>query len=125
MPPHLEGFLRRFCLKTGLNFAHFGLESGMVLEGTTVLYERIYRFNSKVCDFEMDFKNFCLRSNLSNDNISSAERPGLKTGSGFQWCGLKTGVENDIFWSEIGSGFGEPGGTPPIKISQEYPRAQI
>ena len=68
---------------------------------------------------------FCLPSNLSNDNISSAERPGLKTGSGFQWCGLKTGVENDIFWSEIGSGFGEPGGTPPIKISQEYPRAQI
>ena len=70
-------------------------------------------------------KIFCLRSNLSNDNISSAERPGLKTGSGFQWCGLKTGVENDIFWSEIGSGFGEPGGTPPIKISQEYHRAQI
>ena len=26
--------------------------------------------------------------------------------------GLKTGVENYIFWSEIGSGFGEPGGTP-------------
>ena len=27
--------------------------------------------------------------------------------------GLKTGVKNDIFWSEIGSGFGESGGTPP------------
>ena len=26
------------------------------------------------------------------------------------------GVENDIFWSEIGSGFGEPGGTPAPKI---------
>ena len=25
--------------------------------------------------------------------------------------GLKTGVNNDIFWSEIGSEFGEPGGT--------------
>ena len=24
---------------------------------------------------------------------------------------MKTGVKNDIFWSEIGSGFGEPGGT--------------
>ena len=23
------------------------------------------------------------------------------------------GVENGIFWSELGSGFGEPGGTPP------------
>ena len=26
---------------------------------------------------------------------------------------LKTGVENDIFWSETGPGFGDPGGTPP------------
>ena len=31
--------------------------------------------------------------------------------------GLKTGVENGTFWPEIGSGFGEPGGTPP----QEFP----
>ena len=30
--------------------------------------------------------------------------------------GLKTGVENDIVWSEIGSGVGEPGGTPPPRI---------
>ena len=29
------GFLRRFGLKAGIDFAHFGLESGMVLEGTT------------------------------------------------------------------------------------------
>jgi len=35
----------------------------------------------------MDLKNFfCLLSNLSNDDIISAYRPGLKTG-----------VENDIF----------------------------
>ena len=48
-PPHfrLVGFLRRFGLKTGTHFAHFGLESGMVFEGTTGVYERIYRFNSK------------------------------------------------------------------------------
>ena len=39
--------LRRFCVKTGIHFAHFGLESGMVFEGTTLVYERIYRFNSK------------------------------------------------------------------------------
>ena len=26
---------RRFGLKTGIDFAHFGLESGMVFEGTT------------------------------------------------------------------------------------------
>ena len=48
----------------------------------------------------MDFKNFfCACSNLSNDEIIS-QRPDLKTG-----------VKNDIYWSETGSGFGEPGGT--------------
>ena len=35
VPPHRVGFLRRFGLKTGIHFAHFGLESGMVFEGTT------------------------------------------------------------------------------------------
>ena len=45
--PHRVGFLRRFGLKTGIRFVHFGLESGMVFEGTTGLYERLYRFNSK------------------------------------------------------------------------------
>ena len=34
-------------IKTGIYFAHFGLESGMVFEGTTGVYERIYRFSSK------------------------------------------------------------------------------
>ena len=35
VPPHRVGFLRRFGLKTGIHFAHFSLESGMVFEGTT------------------------------------------------------------------------------------------
>ena len=48
---------------------------------------------------------FCLRSNLSNDNIISALR-----------TGLKTGLENYIFWSEMGSGFKEPEGTPPPRV---------
>ena len=39
-----------------------------------------------------------------------------ENGFGFQWPGLKTGVENGMFWSEIGSGFGELGGTPLPKI---------
>ena len=47
VPPHRIGFLRRFGLKTGILFAHFGLESGIVFGGTTRVYERIYRFNSK------------------------------------------------------------------------------
>ena len=33
-----EGFLSRFGLKTGMRFAHFGLESRMVFEGTTGVY---------------------------------------------------------------------------------------
>ena len=37
-------FLGLFGLKTGIEFAHFGLESAMVFEGTTGAYERIYRF---------------------------------------------------------------------------------
>ena len=57
------GFLRRFGLKTGIRFAHFGLGSGMVFEGTT---EWIWIF-------------FCFRSNLCNYKIISAYMPGLKT----------------------------------------------
>ena len=80
MPPHRVGVLRRCGLKTGIHFAHFGLESGMVFEGTTGVYERVYRFNSKgskkereICEFEMALKNvFCLRYNLRNDNMISA-----------------------------------------------------
>ena len=48
-------------------------------------------------------------SNLSNDDIIS-KRPGLKTG-----------VKNDIFWSEIGSGFGELDGTPHEEFPGEPP----
>ena len=43
---------------------------------------------------------------------------GLKTGVD---SGLKRGVENDTFWSEIGSGFGELGGTPPPRITRSTP----
>jgi len=35
--------------------------------------------------------------------------------------GLKTGVGNGIFWSEIGSGFGDAGGTPPPKLPRSNP----
>ena len=47
VPPHRVGFLCRFGLKTVIDFAHFGLESGVVFGGTTGVYERIYCFNSK------------------------------------------------------------------------------
>ena len=47
VPPQREGFLRRFGMKTGTDFVHFGLEWGMVFNGTTGMYQRIYCFNSK------------------------------------------------------------------------------
>ena len=37
------------------------------------------------------------------------------------WSGLKTGAENYIFWSEIRSGFGLLGGTPPGRIPGSTP----
>ena len=41
------GFLRCFGMKTGIHFTHFGLESGWVFEGSTGVFEWVYRFNSK------------------------------------------------------------------------------
>ena len=35
VPNHRVGFLRRFGLETVIHLVHFGLESGMVFEGTT------------------------------------------------------------------------------------------
>ena len=46
VPPHRVGVLHRFGPKTGIHFAHFGLE-GMVFEGTMGVYERIHRFSCK------------------------------------------------------------------------------
>ena len=45
--PKRYGVLRRFGLKTSIEFPHFGLESGMIFEGTTAVYERNCHFNSK------------------------------------------------------------------------------
>ena len=37
--PKNGGYLRRFGLKTGIDFPHFDLESGMVFKGATGVYE--------------------------------------------------------------------------------------
>ena len=58
MPPHRVGFGGLFGLKTGTHFAHFGLESGMVSEGTTGVYERIYPKEIEICTLEMHLKIF-------------------------------------------------------------------
>ena len=47
VPPQRVGFLYRLGLKTGIDFACFGLESGMIYEGTTIVYQCVCRFNSK------------------------------------------------------------------------------
>ena len=50
VPTQRVEFFGRFGLKTGIDFAHFRLESGLVYEGTTVLavvYQYVRRFNSK------------------------------------------------------------------------------
>ena len=64
--PHRVGFLRRFGLKTGIHFAHFGLESGWVFEGTTecmngfiVSVPKGVRKKEKICEFEMGLK-YCV-----------------------------------------------------------------
>ena len=40
-PPQRVWFVHCFGLKTGIDFAHFGLESGIVFEGTRRMYEAI------------------------------------------------------------------------------------
>ena len=68
VPPRRVRFLRRFGPKRGIiHFAHFGLESGWVFEGSTGVHEHFYRFNSKwvrkkenICEFQIDLNNFCV-----------------------------------------------------------------
>ena len=45
--PEGYGFFAVLGLKTGIHFVHFGLESGMVFEGTTVAYERLFQMNTE------------------------------------------------------------------------------
>ena len=66
MSPDRVGFLRRFGLKTGMHFAHFCLESGMVFGETTGVQRRTYlsfqfqmsKKEREICEFEMALKNF-------------------------------------------------------------------
>ena len=65
-------FLCRFGLKTGVDFAHFGLESGMVFEetpceGVNVFIVSVPSESKKraICEFERDFlKSSCLSSSI-------------------------------------------------------------
>ena len=77
--PHRVGFLCHFGVKMGIHFAHFGLEWGMVFEGTTecmnvfivsIPNERERKRNMRIENGFEEF--FCLHFNLSNDNITFA-----------------------------------------------------
>ena len=63
---------------------------------------------------------FCLRANLSNDNIISPWKASSENGYGFSRSCLKTGVENYIFWSEIRVRIWRTGRHTLTKNSQEY-----
>ena len=70
--PRGSVFCRCLGLKTGIDFPHFGLESGMVLEGTMRWYERSFfqfQMNNKkrvISGLKQDLKkSFCLTSVLS------------------------------------------------------------
>ena len=47
VPPQRVWFLSCFVLKTGIDFDHYGLKSGMIFKGTTKAYKCICLFNSK------------------------------------------------------------------------------
>ena len=53
---------------------------------------------------------------LSKDDDLISTHTRSENEIGFKRPGVRTAVENNIFQSEIGSGLGEPGGTPPPKI---------
>ena len=61
---------------------------------------------------------FLRRFGLNSGMVISARS---ENGYGFQRCGLKKAVEDDTFWSEIGSGFGEAGCTPLPGILRSTP----
>ena len=69
-------------------------------------------------NFKMHLKNiFVCTLNL---HVSNDDNFFLKARSENR-SGQKMDVENDIFWSDIGSGFDEPGSTPPPRIPRSIP----
>ena len=101
VPNHRVGFLRRFGLKTVIHLVHFGLESGMVFEGTT---ECMNVFIVSILN-ELESKR----------NIPNRFKSFLPEGKVWKR------VWKITFLSEIGWGFGEPDGTPPPRVPRSTP----
>ena len=125
-PPHREGFLHRFGLKTGIHFAHFALESGMAFWGkyrivwTSLLFQfQMSKTERKILQIRNGFEEFfSLRSNLSNDNIISAWRPGLKTGMDYRGLVRKRVWKITFFGLKSGQDLENRAAHP----HQEFPR---
>ena len=92
MPPQRVWFLCRYGLKTGIDFAHFGLELSIVFEGATMVYEHIcqlmvpnkIRNKPIICEFEMDFKkSSCWHSDLSKHECCLMTSSRSENGYGF------------------------------------------
>ena len=62
-------FCRYFGLKKGSDFAHFGLESGMVYKRTTEVYECVCCFN--IINEKERKKSFCWHTKLGDGDIFS------------------------------------------------------
>ena len=78
VPSERVWFLWCFGLKTGIDLAHFGLETMVLRELQERSTHSSFQFpmNQKerlICKFGMDFKkkSFCWPSNLSNDYVNS------------------------------------------------------
>ena len=103
----------------GINFAHFGLKSGMTFEETTGVYERIFRFSSKwirnwrvICKFPVELrKPFSWRSIIFACEVW--KRAWILEARSENGCGK---------WNKIGLGFRKPGAHPPPRIPRITPR---
>ena len=78
--------------------------------GTYLSFQFQRRKKEEYANSKWIWRIFCLHSNLSNDDIIFFLKARSEKG-----CGKLH------FWSEIGSGFGEPGGTPPPRIPRSTP----
>ena len=95
MLPQRVWFLHHLSVKTGIDFAHFGLELGMVFEETLVVCECIYFV-------------------VSIPNQSERKKP--------FFFKLKSEIISIYIRSGNASGFGEVGSTPLPKISRNIPQ---
>ena len=101
----------------GYRLCQFWSGVGLVFEGTTGVYERVRKKEKYAISKWILRRPFSCCSNQSNDDIIS-----------WFWNAVlilearsEKGCEKWHFWSEIGSGFGEPGGTPPPRIPKSTP----